>query len=132
MRGRNSYFYERDLAYTRFFIPEGLDVLDIGCATGELLEGLKPRRGVGIDLSGVMIEIARSRYSQLEFYHVDAEAPAALDSFGTFDIILLSDTIGYLEDITTFFRKLRPLLKPQTRIVVSYYSRSGSRCCSSA
>jgi SAM-dependent methyltransferase len=122
-RERNSYYYERDLAYTQFLVPEGLDVIEIGCGGGALLGGLKPRRGVGVDISGEMIAIAKSDYPDLEFVHADAEAPGALDQLGVFDVVLISDTVGMLEDIASFFRKLKPLLKPETRIIVAYYSR---------
>ncbi|HWA23108.1 MAG TPA: bifunctional class I SAM-dependent methyltransferase/glycosyltransferase family 2 protein [Caulobacterales bacterium] len=122
-RERNAYYYERDLAYTRFLIPEGLDVIEIGCGTGDLLAGLKPARGVGVDISGEMVTAAKARHPNLEFVHADAEAPGALDQLGVFDVVLISDTVGLLEDIASFFRKLRPLLKPETRIIVAYYSR---------
>jgi ubiquinone/menaquinone biosynthesis C-methylase UbiE len=123
-RTNNNYYHETDLAYLKFLIPEGLDVLQIGSGDGHLLSGLKPRRGVGIDLSGKMVELARKHYPTLDFRQLDAESPGVLETLGQpFDIVLLSDSIGYLEDITEFFVKLRPVLKPDTRIVVAYYSR---------
>ena len=48
---RNMYYYSNQEKYFRFLIPEGLSILELGCATGELLNALKPKRGVGIDLS---------------------------------------------------------------------------------
>ncbi|MGE3302307.1 MAG: glycosyltransferase [Hyphomonadaceae bacterium] len=122
-RARNAYYYHRDLDYFRFLAPEGLDVLEIGCGGGDLLAGLRPRRGVGLDISAGMVEVARRNHPGLTFHARDAEAPGALDDLGTFDIIVLSDTIGYLEDVATFFRKLKPALKPETRVIVAYYSR---------
>ncbi|MES1201874.1 MAG: glycosyltransferase, partial [Pseudomonadota bacterium] len=122
-RASNEYFHHTDLAYSRFLIPEGLDVIEIGCADGAMLAGLKPRRGVGVDISGEMIAVATAAYPQLEFVHADAEAPGVMDQLGVFDVVLISDTVGMLEDIASFFRKMKPLLKPETRIIVAYYSR---------
>ncbi len=107
-RARNSYYYACDLAYTRFLVPEGLEVVEIGCGSGALLAGLHPRRGVGVDISGEMIAIAKTDYPSLEFVQADAEAPGALDQLGVFDVVLISDTVGMLEDIASFFRKLSP------------------------
>lgn len=123
-RKKSRFYHEADLAYTRFLIPEGCDVLEVGCADGQMLAGLKPRRGVGVDFSAAMIAEARKLHPELEFHHMDAENPGALASLGgPFDVILCSDTVGYLDDVAGFFAKLKPLMKPETRVVVSYYSR---------
>ncbi len=108
----------------QFLISGGLDVLEIGCGTGQLLAGLRPARGVGIDISGKMIEEARRRHPDLEFLHGDVEMAGVLASItGTFDVVVLSDTIGYLDDIQGVFRALAPLLRPDSRVVIAYYSR---------
>jgi SAM-dependent methyltransferase len=121
---RNSYFYEQDEKYMQFLIPEGLRVLDLGCGTGRLLSALKPSHGVGVDISPNMIEIARRDFPQLEFVVGDIESPAVMSSLtGAFDIIVLSDTIGTLEDCQATFERLHPLCTPDTRLVVAYYSR---------
>ena len=57
---RNAYFHADDTRYMKFLVPEGLRVLDCGCGAGDLLSALKPSRGVGIDLSRRMIEIANT------------------------------------------------------------------------
>ena len=121
---KNAYYYERDLAYMRFLIPSGLDVLEIGCGTGQLIAGLEPARGVGIDMSAQMIDEARKLHPTIEFIRGDVETPGVLDSIsGEFDIIVLSDTIGFLDDIQGFFRALAPRLRPDSRVVIAYYSR---------
>src|SRR2546426_8974793 len=70
---RNSFFYEEDYRYMRFLILEGLRVLELGCGTGQLLAQLNPGKGVGVDISPNMIEAARARHPQFEFYVGDIE-----------------------------------------------------------
>jgi len=121
---RNAFFYGQDEKYMRFLVPEGLRVLDLGCGTGRMLAALKPARGVGVDISSNMIEIARRDFPSLEFVAGDVEDPAVVSSLtGPFDVIVLSDTIGTLEDCQATFERLHGLCTPDTRLVVAYYSR---------
>jgi SAM-dependent methyltransferase len=118
--GRNKYYYEDQARYYRFLVPEGLSVLELGCGTGDLLHALKSRRGVGVDFSGEMIRIAREKYPGLEFREADIEN---LESWGeTFDVLILADLVGHLQDIEETLRSLRSFCHCETRIMVSYYS----------
>ena len=47
-------------------------MLELGSGTGELLAALKPREGVGIDISPGMVEVARKRFPHLEWIVGDA------------------------------------------------------------
>lgn len=121
----NAFYHEEDYRHTRFLVPAGQRVLDLGCGTGRLLASLEPSRGVGVDLSPAMIEEARRRYPGLEFHVGDVEDPAVLDRLGgPFDAIVLSDTVGFLEDCETTFRQLHRLCHRDTRLIVAYYSRA--------
>src|SRR5262245_12766246 len=63
-----NWYYHQELARTlSFFVPADASVLEIGSGTGVLLNALKPRRGLGIDISPAMVEIARRKYPHLEF-----------------------------------------------------------------
>jgi len=120
----NRYFYESDQDYMRFIIREGLSVLEIGCGNGQLLAALEPRRGVGVDFSPRMIEQAQRTYPQFEFVVGDCENPQVLAGIeGPFDFIVISDTIGYLEDCQAVLAGLARLCAPHTRLVIAYYSR---------
>ena len=122
-RTRNRFFHSEDERYLSFLIPEGSCVLDLGCGTGDLLAALKPARGVGMDFSAGMIRIARETYPDLEFIEADVEDPAALGSLKcTFDYILLSDTIGSLDDCQRTLALLHRVCRRDTRLVISYYS----------
>lgn len=121
---RNRAFHEADRAYLRFLVPERASVLEIGCGMGDTLAFLEPSRGVGVDLSPAMVERARERHPGLEFHAGNAEDPAVLAGVeGAFDVILLSDTIGFLDDIEETLRQFHRFATPRTRIIVSYHSR---------
>lgn len=121
---RNAYYYDEDYRYTEFLVPAGARILDLGCGTGRLLASLRPARGVGVDLSPLMVDEARRRHPDLEFHVGDLEDPAVLDALpGPFDVILLSDTVGSLEDCATALSQLHRLCHRDTRVVIAYYSR---------
>lgn len=121
---RNAFYYEEDYRYMRFLIPEGLRVLDLGCGTGRLLARLKPARGVGVDISPNMVEAARARHPELEFHVGDIEDGEFIASLpGPFDVIVLSDTLGSLDDCQQALSNLHCLCTPDTRIVIAYYSK---------
>jgi SAM-dependent methyltransferase len=121
---RNAFFYEEDEKYMRFLVPEGLRVLDLGCGTGRLLAALRPSHGVGVDLSPRMLEEARRLHPELQFRVGDVEDPAFMAALeGPFDVIVLSDTIGSLEDLQGAFEIVHRLCTPETRVIVSYYQR---------
>jgi SAM-dependent methyltransferase len=121
---KNSFFYQEDFRYMRFLIPTGLRVLDLGCGTGRLLAELNPSFGVGVDFSENMVKVAQARYPDLEFRIGDVEDREFISSLpGPFDVIILSDTIGSLADCQTTLSNLHCLCSPNTRIVISYYSK---------
>jgi ubiquinone/menaquinone biosynthesis C-methylase UbiE len=113
---RASYYYNDQRRYLRFLMPEGLRVLEIGCGLGDQLAALKPRRGLGIDLSEAMIKEASKRHPELEFLVGDGEA-LALDE--TFDVILLVDLVGHVLDVEATLKQLRRCCTPTTRVVIA-------------
>jgi SAM-dependent methyltransferase len=121
--GKNSFYYRYDRAYMRFLVRPGQRVLELGCGTGELLNALAPSWGVGVDLSERMLDVARSRYPQFEFRQGDAENGDFLVSLGgPFDVIVLSDTIGYFDDCAQALENLHPLCTSTTRVIIAYYA----------
>lgn len=119
-RQRNQYYYDEQTRYFRFLVPEGSSVLDLGCGTGDLLHALKPKRGVGVDFSQEMVQMASQKHPELEFRVADMEG---LEGWGeTFDFIIMSDVVGHLLDVQKTFQKLRAFCSPGTRVIVSYYN----------
>lgn len=104
----------------RSLIPMGATVLEIGCGFGDLLAALKPSVGVGIDFSEKMVSIAQQRYPALEFFVSDAHEVDFEKRL--FDYIVVSDLVNDLWDVQAVLNNLRTCCKPQTRLVINYYS----------
>lgn len=122
--GKNAFYYQEDYKFMRFLIPEGSKILDLGCGTGRLLSELKPSVGVGVDFSPAMINLARQNFPQLSFHVADIENPKEMELIqGEFDYIVLSDTIGSLEDCQKTLSSLHRFCNAETRIVVAYFDQ---------
>jgi SAM-dependent methyltransferase len=116
---RNQHYHKLIESYYRFLVPENSSIMELGCSTGDLLSSLKPSRGVGVDFSPAVIEIAREKYPHLEFIVQDIEN---LNIPEKFDFVILSDVIGSLWDVQLAFERINNLCHPHTRIIVSYYN----------
>lgn len=118
--GLRGYYRRRLAELYRFAVPEGMRVLELGCAQGDLLAALRPAHGVGIDFSPEMIRRARERHPDLQFVLADAH-DFRLE--GTFDFIVASDLVNDLWDVQALLENLRPHCHPGTRILLNTYSR---------
>lgn len=87
-------------------LPRGTalaSVLEIGCATGELIAAVPVRPGgrrTGIDISAANIAAARARFPQVDFHCGDFHA---LDPV-PFDAVILSDVLEHVPDDAAFLR----------------------------
>lgn len=121
---RNSFYYADDRRFMQFLVPPGQRVLDLGCGDGRLIASLDPREGVGVDFSAAMVAEARLQHPQLTFVEGDIEDAEVIDDLeGPFDFIVLSDTVGALDDVQTTLTQLHPLCTPSTRLIICYYNR---------
>jgi ubiquinone/menaquinone biosynthesis C-methylase UbiE/glycosyltransferase involved in cell wall biosynthesis len=123
-RQKNRYYYEDLESFLSFLIPPDNTVLEIGCGTGELLAGLRPSRGLGIDFSAEMIRLATDKFPStknpfLEFRVDDAEDLHIREKF---DYVIMSDLIGELTDIWKAFRSLKAVAAPESRIVITTFN----------
>lgn len=123
---RNRYYHKSLERYFSFAIPEGSRVLEVGCSTGDLLAGVKPSFGMGIDFSAPIIEIAKERHPHLQFRYYDIEEEWSLDGIiqdgQKFDYIIMSDILHVLWDLQKAFHNLKKFCHHSTRIIISAYN----------
>lgn len=95
-------------------------VLDLGCGDARLTVELQARRIVGADVSRVALERARGRAREHDIELVEL-TPGAVMPFedGTFDLILLAETIEHVVDTQTLLSEARRVLRPGGEIAVT-------------
>lgn len=120
VHNQSSYYHARLTELYRFLIPPGQRIIEIGSGTGDLLAGLEPGRGLGVDFSRAMVKEAAQRHPELEFMIADAHS---LHIDETFDIVILSDIVTDLWDIQAVLEQILTLCTPNTRIVMNFYNK---------
>ena len=100
-------------------VPEGGRVLDVGCSGGYLAERLVERGAtvVGIELDPVAAEHARKACERVLVG--DAETIELAFEPESFDAIVCADLIEHLRDPAALLARVRPLLKPDGRLVLT-------------
>jgi len=116
---RNRYYHQTIEQLCQSFIPPGKTVLELGSSTGDLLAAVRPRVGVGVDLSRGMNEIARRKYPEYYFIQADAEQLPLREKF---DYVIMSDLIGQLSDVWAMFRQLTHVCAPHTQVIITSYN----------
>ncbi len=105
-------YLEKPAMYGKLPDLNGLNVLCIGCGTGEECEHLKSlgaNRVVGVDISSGLIEYAKKSYPTLEFEVMDMEN---LDfPKGSFDFVYSSLVMHYVDSWDSTFQSVSKLLK---------------------
>lgn len=99
------------------------DLLDIGTGTGRVLEVFADaiERGVGIDLSGPMLDLARSRLDQLGLRHCRVRQGDVynldLDT-GSFDVAVLHHVLHFLDDPATAIAEVGRTVRANGRLLI--------------
>ncbi|MCX7984575.1 MAG: glycosyltransferase [Bacteroidetes bacterium] len=118
-KGKNTYYHRCLQRMIQFLVEPRSVVLELGCATGDLLAACSPEVGVGLDVSEKMIDIARQKYPHMEFHCANAEN-FTIDK--KFDYVLMVDLIGHLKDIQITLAQARRVMHPHTRLIITYYN----------
>ncbi|MGA3291911.1 MAG: class I SAM-dependent methyltransferase [Candidatus Microgenomates bacterium] len=111
---RQKYYYSNLKELLGSLIPEGRNVFEVGCGTGDLLASLNPKSGYGMDISGEMINLAKSKHklqNKLKFSTIWPE--------GKFDYIFMSDVIEHLENSKEIFSKISKLMDKKSRFIIT-------------
>jgi SAM-dependent methyltransferase len=109
-------FHDQLLRQHRYHIPEGERVLEWGCGAGDLLAGLRPSYGLGLDLSPRMLAHAQERHGTvpgLSFRAGDIQREVVGEKF---DHIVLNYLIGYLPDVQQALANIQSAAHERTRL----------------
>ena len=105
--------------FYRFFVPPNLRVLELGSGSGDLLAGVEPQEGVGVDFSPAMVEMARKRHEKLTFSEADA---TNFSGEKPFDYIIASDLVNDLPDVQATLENARKAAHSESRIVLNFFN----------
>lgn len=110
---KNWYYYSQIKKLLHTFIPSNKVVLEIGCGTGDLISFVRPKRGIGIDVSRKMIRIAQAKHpeSYLKFI---ASGITDFTSSVKFDYIFMVDVIEHIMDLNSAFKSIGKLMNKNT------------------
>ncbi len=100
-------YYDALKASLREVVPPGRRVLEVGCATGDVLASLAPDVGVGVDISPAMIERASEKHPGLRFLVHDLMR-GPLDE--RFDFVVSADVAEHVPDLDTMMRSVAGML----------------------
>ena len=111
-------------------VRAGGDLLDVGCATGELTAAIagtaRPSSVTAVDFVSELLEVARRRHPYIAFEH--AALPELRHPPGSFDAITCSEVLYYLAPIdrAAFLAECLRVLRPGGVMVVTANSSGGS------
>jgi len=115
---KNHGYYHRALKRgLKSLIKPGVRVLDWGCGTGDLLYFLKPSLGLGFDISGEMIKLAKDKYKKVNNLRFVASQNQIS---GAFDYIVMVDVLEHLVDPLDTFKDLYRFSSNKTKLIVSF------------
>jgi SAM-dependent methyltransferase len=99
----------------RPWIPEGSQVLDIGCLQGQFLHDLGDRIGPSIGLDPLASPRVEERY---EILAMAFEEPSSFPDFA-FDAIVMLATLEHIIDKEPLARECYRLLRPDGRLIIT-------------
>jgi len=94
-------------------------ILDLGCGTGELTYELSQKAGVviGVDGSESMINNAKEKYPEIEFYVMDA---CNLKWENYFDVIFSNAVFHWIPNQTNLLDSIYRALKPNGKLICEF------------
>ena len=114
--------YERPATIALLGDVAGQRVLEVGCGAGPLTECLVDQGAsvTAVDISPAMLDLARERVgSGAEFHLADLSRPLSFADDGTFDIVVASLVLHYVERWEPVLREFRRVLTPHGKVVIS-------------
>ena len=104
-------------------VPDGSNVLDIGCATGYMCSALKEHKNckiTGIEIDANMASVAKKRCNDVIEGDIQSmDIKKELGEEAIFDVVLMADVLEHLADPGSVLQKIRPFLKEKGLLLVS-------------
>ncbi len=100
---------------------KGKHILDIGCGTGRWLQRLEathPASLTGVDASAAMLQQAATKLAHTTTLH-QGDCVTLPFNDATFDLILCSFTLSYIEDLSAFAHTCARVMKPGGHLILS-------------
>lgn len=126
----NNAYYERPATLALAGDVAGRRILDAGCGSGPLFARLRERGATvtGIDASAAMLELARRRLGTDADLRVADLADRLPFNDATFDDVIASLVLHYLQDWGPTLAELRRVLRPGGRLIMSVMHPTAEYC----
>lgn len=115
----NPYYDAQKFSLKEFLPKKPNSVLDIGCGTGILLISTKPKKGMGIDISPEMIQLAKQKNidsKSISFKVHDIERKTFP---GEFDFILCNDVIEHFASVENAIANIAKTMNKKSILILS-------------
>ncbi len=99
-------------------VPEGSEVLDIGCSAGGFGEALQRERGAivdGVDITSADVKQAQKRLRKA--WVMDIEADTLPDK--RYDVVVFADVLEHMKNPVGVLQRVKSLLKPDGIVIFS-------------
>jgi len=116
---RNPFIYQSELSLFRELITAADNSLEIGIGTGRFAGPLGITNG--IDPSAKMLAICRQNYPDIKTLQASAENSPFADK--SFDLILVTTSICYLDDLVSSFQEFCRILKDDGQLVLGFVNK---------
>lgn len=117
------YYRQLIANYLRFYLPPDASVLIVGDIAAELAFKLNANTCVALENDPQEAEAWGSFLGKNVTLLVDGDVKKLAENPDTkFDVVILSNVIGYWDDIQERLQELRALCHPATRLMITHYS----------
>lgn len=118
-RKKNQFYYQDLEKFYQFWVQPNMQVLELGSGFGDILNAVKPKRGISIGTNPSVIEASQLQYNNLEFILDDIEN---FQKDMTFDYILLPNTISHVGNIQNLLKSCYNVSTLSTRVILTFHN----------